>query len=110
MNKKRILKLYEIFLLYIFLLIILVFLGSHLQHKFGIAGIFFTEIIFILFPVFAIIKFFKLDAHSLLPFKPFKYKEIFNNIGKWSFSLIVIGLIGQIQLKYCVLRFRHCGL
>lgn len=98
-QEKNGLELIEVFYLYIIIMILLLKFGTLFQKEFGIYGIFLTQIIFILFPVFIIIKIFKLNSDTLFKFKIPNFKTIYNNVSMWVVSLFLIGIISQIQLK-----------
>lgn len=95
----RQLKIFEIVYLYIIIMILLITLGTLFQKNFGIYGIFLIQITLILFPVFLIMRFFKLNSSILFKFEPFGLKDIYNNISMWMTALIIIGLVSHIQLK-----------
>lgn len=99
MNEDRVLKFYEVIYIYAIILAMLIYAGRVLQYKFGTGGILLTQILFILLPVYIVIKIFRLDIKKLFSFGVIGLKDLLDNISKWAISLIIIGFIGQIQLK-----------
>lgn len=98
-QEKNSLELIEVFYLYTIIMLLLLKMGTLLQKEFGIYGIFLTQIIFILFPVIIITKFFKLNPDTLFKFEIPNFITIYNNISMWIVSIFIIGIISQIQLK-----------
>ncbi|MBP6409336.1 MAG: CPBP family intramembrane metalloprotease [Fusobacteriaceae bacterium] len=95
----RQLKIFEIIYLYIIIMLLLITLGTLFQKNFGIYGIFLIQITLILFPVFLIVRFFKLNSNILFKFEIPSLTTIYNNISMWMTTLIIIGLVSHIQLK-----------
>ena len=98
-REKNDLEIYEVTYLYLIIMLLLLSLGSLFQSKFGVYGTFLTQITLILFPVFVIVKKFKLNSHILFKFHIPDLKSIYNNISMWIVVLFLIGITSQIQLK-----------
>ena len=97
--EKKGLELSEVFLYYFVIMIVLVTVGGVLQLKFGITGVFLTQILIIAMPVILVIRFLNIDYKSIFPIKKVSIPEMFNSISFWLAGLVLIAIISSIQLK-----------
>lgn len=98
--EKKGLEVSEIILFYVITMTLLLIFGGVLQLKYGILGLFLSQILLLLFPVLLLIRFLNLDYKKLFPIKKIKLSETFNIISFWMVTLIIVGLITSVQLKF----------
>lgn len=97
--EKKGLEVSEIIVFYFIMMMLLVSLGGLLQLKLGVSGLFLTQVLLIMLPSIALIRFLNLDYKNLFPIKKVKLFDTVGAIGFWFIVLMLVGIITSIQLK-----------
>ena len=97
--EKKGLEVSEIIVFYFIMMMLLVSLGGLLQLKLGVTGLFLTQVLLIMLPSIALIRFLNLDYKNLFPIKKVKLFDTVGAIGFWFIVLMLVGVTSSIQLK-----------